>query len=1135
MRSIRFAVIISAVAIFLFSCHPGKRSGKPRVLVFTKTMGFRHSSIPNGIAAIQKLGKENGFEVDSTEDATIFNEDSLKHYSAVVFLHTTGDILDAYQQADFERYIQAGGGYMGIHAAADCEYQWPWYGKLVGAYFKSHPRQQTAKFMVKDKTNPATKHLPDVWERKDELYNFRKAPSDSDVKVLLTIDEKSYEGGENGDRHPMAWYHDYDGGRAFYTELGHTEESYTEENYIKHILGGIQYAIGDNRELDYSKATSMRVPDEDRFTKNLLATGFDEPTEMAILPNLDIVIVQRKGEVMFYNHDSKQLSQVAKLDVYYHTKTTNANAEEGLLGVCADPDYANNKFIYMFYSPGDTSVNRLSRFRFDNGKLDSASEKIVLQFYSQREICCHTGGSLTFGPNGNLFLSTGDNSTPFNQPKSVFQNNGYAPQDNRTGFEQYDARRSSSNTNDLRGKILRIKINSDGSYSIPEGNLFKPGTEKTRPEIFVMGDRNPYRISVDKKTGFLYWGEVGPDAGEDSLATRGPRGYDELNQARKAGYFGWPLFVGNNYPYHQYDYSTGTTGPNYDPQHPINDSKNNTGLRELPPVSPAFIWYPYAASPDFPELGTGGRNAMAGPIYHPEFYPADTRFPDYFANKLFFYEWIRGWIKIVTMDDQGNLLKMEPFMPHTELHSNIDMEMGPDGRLYLLEYGSGWFSKNPDAMLSRVEYNGGNRAPVAKLSVDRTTGALPFEVKASAAGSRDSDKDPLTYVWHFGKETKETKTPEASFTFTTAGDNDIFVEVKDDKGAVTRSNAIPIYAGNETPVVKISLASPATFFFPGKPIDYKVSVTDKEDGTTESGGVDKKTVDVKMDLVTGKDKAQIVGHQIVSALTQGKNMAMSMDCKTCHKQDEKSIGPAFSQVAVKYKGKNNARDYLVRKIILGGGGVWGETAMAAHPNLKPEDAGRIVDWVLSLSTPPTAKSLASEGKLVASANDAAGGKTMQISASYTDKGGAGAKPLTGADLITLRNPLVPMSDNNGTEKISVVEFNDKDYAVLGSGDAGWMLFDDLNLKYVTGVELAYGIQEPLLKGYLIEVHADTPDGELLGQGKIPAGGKAVQMNKVAFPLKSAGERNRKIYLVVKKADPAETKMMGMGSIQFMAK
>jgi len=217
---------------------------KPRILVFSKTAGFRHSSIPNGKAAIIKLGKENGFDTDTTENASYFNDDSLKKYTAVVFLQTTGDVFDDKQKASFEKYIKAGGGFAGVHAATDTEYSWPWYGKLVGAYFVSHPAQQIATLNVVDRSHRSTKHLPAVWERKDEWYNFKNISSD--IKVLITIDEKSYKGGINGDVHPMAWYHEYDGGRAWYTELGHTEESYTDKNYLNHLLGGIQYAIGGN-------------------------------------------------------------------------------------------------------------------------------------------------------------------------------------------------------------------------------------------------------------------------------------------------------------------------------------------------------------------------------------------------------------------------------------------------------------------------------------------------------------------------------------------------------------------------------------------------------------------------------------------------------------------------------------------------------------------------------------------------------------------------------------------------------------------------------------------------------------------------------------------------------------------------
>jgi uncharacterized protein len=217
-------------------------SRTPKVLIFSKTNGYRHSSIVPGIAAIRKLGAENGFDVDATEDSTWFTPKILKKYSALIFLSPTGKVFGPKEEKALMGYIHHGGGFVGIHAATDCEYNWQWYGDLVGAYFKSHPKQQDAKFIVVDKNNPATQNLPDPWERFDELYNFKYV--NPHLHILLKIDEKSYTGGTMGDDHPMSWFHDYEGGRAFYTELGHTDASYSDTLYLGHLLGGIQYAIG---------------------------------------------------------------------------------------------------------------------------------------------------------------------------------------------------------------------------------------------------------------------------------------------------------------------------------------------------------------------------------------------------------------------------------------------------------------------------------------------------------------------------------------------------------------------------------------------------------------------------------------------------------------------------------------------------------------------------------------------------------------------------------------------------------------------------------------------------------------------------------------------------------------------------
>jgi cytochrome c len=213
------------------------------VLVFSKTTAFRHDSIPDGIAAIRTLAGEHGFAVTETEDAGRFTDAILPQYQVVVFLSTTGDILDAAQKSAFERYIRSGGGFVGIHSASDTEYRWPWYGRLVGAWFASHPQIQHATIHIEDADHPSTKGLPASWERTDEWYNFRGNPR-SAVHVLASLDESSYSGGAMGTDHPIAWCQNIDGGRSWYTAMGHTKESYAEPLFRLHLLGGIESAAG---------------------------------------------------------------------------------------------------------------------------------------------------------------------------------------------------------------------------------------------------------------------------------------------------------------------------------------------------------------------------------------------------------------------------------------------------------------------------------------------------------------------------------------------------------------------------------------------------------------------------------------------------------------------------------------------------------------------------------------------------------------------------------------------------------------------------------------------------------------------------------------------------------------------------
>ncbi len=1125
---------IAVLAIFVLllgSCENNKREGKPKVLVFSKTMGFKHASIPVGIAAIQKLGTENGFEVDTTKNAELFNDDNLKQYSAIVFLSTTMNVLDHFQEAAFERYIQAGGGYVGIHAAADCEYDWGWYNKLVGAQFLSHPAgTPEADFIIKDNNFIATKHFTEpIWHRADEIYNYKNI--NPDVNVLMTVDESTYEGGKNGENHPFSWYHEFDGGRAFYTGAGHTDESYSEEPFLKHILGGIQYAIGDNLNLDYNKSTTQIPPEIDRFSKITLSEGkFFEPTEMTVLPNNEILIGQRRGEVMLYNPETKDLKEIAKFDVYHKTlNTPGVNAEEGLMGLQKDPDYAKNNWIYVYYSPtGDVSVNRLSRFKYKDGVWDMASEQKILDVNSDREICCHTGGSIAFGGDGLLYLSTGDNSTPFNEKDAKYVLNGFAPLNDLPGRAQYDARRSSGNTNDLRGKILRIRVKEDGSYEIPEGNLFAVGTEKTRPEIYTMGHRNPYRISVDSKRGYVYWGDVGPDSRNDSLETRGPRGYDELNQARKAGNFGWPLFIGANFPYVDFNFESGISGIAFDPAKPMNTSKNNTGLTELPPAEPAYAYYPYVETSLFPQLGTGGRNAMAGPTYYSDEYPNGGGLPAYYDGKVIVYDWMRGWMMAVTLFKDGSVNKMEPFASDIKVNNLIDMEMGPDGRIYLLEYGSGWFTANDNAALGYIEYNAGNRPPVIdNMIVDKTSGKIPLSITAKVS-AHDREKDSISYVWNFGNgETKETAHPEMSYTYASAGDFKVSVEVKDANGKSAISEATSVVAGNSRPEVAITITGGnSSFYLPGQKVNYEVSVTD-----AEGGAIDPSSIYVSVDYLEGLDEvAMSQGHQQVSEAVTGKALTQAMDCKTCHKEASASIGPNYLDVSNKYKGNRDAMAYLKKKIVEGGTGVWGEVMMPAHPTITADESRQIATYIISLAGGGRTKpSLAAKGSIQPAPT--APGHLMVLTASYTDNGAEGAIPLTGSTRVALRSNTVGFSGKIESKDMMAVTFGGQDLLVL-NGAKGWFKLDDIDLTGVKAITLGAGWQEAPKVAYNFDVRINGPEGDIIGKGTLAPVPPGTPGAAITIPLTTKPVGKQTLYITGAVEEGKEPAMVALMNATF---
>ncbi|MEV4760295.1 ThuA domain-containing protein [Micromonospora sp. NPDC049559] len=782
------------------------------MLVFSKTAGFRHDSIPAGIATIRQLGEENGFTVDATEDATAFNDANLARYKAVIWLSTTGDVLDADQQAAFERYVRAGGGYAGVHAASDTEYNWPWYGDLVGAYFASHPAQQQATVKVEDHAHPSTAHLPDEWSRFDEWYNFQTNPRGK-VHVLASLDETSYAPGAGamGADHPTAWCHDYDGGRAWYTGGGHTIESYAEPEFRAHLLGGIQTAAG---VVDADCSAGLTSS----FEKVSLDTNTNNPMELDVAADGRVFYVERDGRIQIVKPDTGTTVTAATLNVF----TGN---EDGLLGIRLDPDFASNRWLYVYYAPnGGGPRNYLSRFTVTGDTVDLASEKILLQVDTQRNTCCHAGGSITFDSAGNLYLAVGDNTNPF-------ESDGFNPIDERPGRQDYDAQRSAGNTNDLRGKVLRIHPEDDGTYTIPSGNLFPPGTAKTRPEIYGMGFRNPFRIGVDKKTNTLYVADYGPDAGAVN-PNRGPEGTVEWNIVAQAGNYGWPYCHGANYAYNDYQFPSGPSGPKFDCAAPVNDSPNNTGLTNLPPAIPATVDYDYSGNPLFPEIGGGGA-PMAGPVYRfdPEL-ASDRKWPAYYDGKALFGEWNQSKMYTFQLTPDGrSLVDINQLLTGMSLIRPMDFEFGPDGALYLIEWGTGFGGNNDDSGVYRIDYVAGDRAPIAVAAGEPTSGPAPLTVQFSSAGSRDPDGGVLRYAWAFGDGGTSTE-PNPTHTYTEPGNYTAQLTVTNPKDRTAVAN-VPITVGNTAPTVTIEFPPDGGFFNWGDQVKYTVKVTDPEDGTID--------------------------------------------------------------------------------------------------------------------------------------------------------------------------------------------------------------------------------------------------------------------------------------------------------------
>lgn len=852
--------------------------------------------------------------------------------------------------------------------------------------------------------------------------------------------------------------------------------------------------------------------DPSRFEITVLASGLRQPMEMAVAPSGDVYYLELDGKLKVYEPRAGAVRLVGEL------KVTTAQ-ENGLIGLALDPQFEKTGWVYLQYSPPDYPGQHISRFTIRDGRLDLESEKLLLKYEEQRKECCHHAGSMQFGPDGNLYIATGDNTHPHGDSQ------GYAPLDERPERAPWDAQKSSANTQSYNGKILRIQPQADGTMRIPDGNLFPRDGSQGRPEIYVMGCRNPWRMTVDMKTGFVYWGEVGPDAGGDG--PRGPRGYDEINQARQAGNFGWPYFIANNQPYAWVDFATGKAGEKYDAQKPINRSPNNTGSRELPPAQPALLYYPYGNSPEFPELGQGGRTACAGPVYHyaAEDRKAPGRFPQHYDGALFIYEWTRNWIKVVHLDEQQRVKSIEPFMPGQAFVRPIDMEFGRDGSLYVIEYGDTW-GLNQNARLIRIDYLSGNRPPVAVATAENNIGKAPLAVKLSSQGSFDKDAgDELAYEWRAVKATAApsgtggpsaagsgnsasgtTVAPatllsrEANPTVTIAEAGVYTVElVVTDKLGAKRVATVPVVVGNERPRVRFVEPAPGDFLDADKPIPYRLIVSDAEDGTNDFKLVDAEgleelqprdvdRVTVNALYATGPVPAADGGLADESSPLGMRRMKRS-DCFNCHAMDMQRVGPPLIEIASKYRGKEGALQASVQRVLKGSTGVWGKIPMIPHSQHTEDEVRDMVSWIYSLEPAGLVRVYRGfVGEIPVSKEELKKPGYYRLDASYVDRGAGDIPALTGAATIYLRQRKMEAEaadEVHGPRVLAAATASSGKF--IGAIDHGHTLtFRQIPMSKVRHLSLGLASAGA---GGAIELRLDKPDGKLLATVPVEVNGQ----------------------------------------------
>ncbi|MGW0785704.1 ThuA domain-containing protein [Streptomyces sp. NPDC002913] len=787
--SIALITLIALLSLIIGSVAGASLPREPeadyRVLVFSGAAHVSPDPVPAGIAAVRALGAENGFEVEATADPGVFNDIDLAGFGAVVFNNTASTrdgTLDGSERAALRRFIRAGGGWVGLHDTSAGMGDWDWYEGLVGAVLDRSTAVQPGRVKVLDHAHPSTVGLPDLWERTERWPNWRTDPTAAVHTLAQVRVRDGITGLDEGVDHPWSWCQNYDGGRSWSTAGGSAPSDFREDAFLAHLLGGIAWAAGAKE----GDCTATRAGSFQRTP--LVNGGLTEPVDAAVAPDRRVFVAQRTGELKVVDQRTMRVSTA--LDLAYTPET--AAHSDGLTALALDPGFEENGRLYLLRSDATGERLLLSRFTAHGSTVDPASEKRLLTLPGRRSATSgdsSAAGSLAFDAAGHLYAATGDTTL---SPDSAA-------------------------ANDLRGAVLRITPQDDGTYTVPEGNLFAPGTEGTAPEIYVMGMRNPYRATVDPQTGALLIADDG--AG-------GAVGYSRITEAGRAGR----------------PYCTG-------------------GVTGEPACAPRAGGVPGTTDRD----AVGG--AMAGPVYtYDRSNLYRTKFPEYFAGKWLTYD--RSARRFQTLSFQrsdqtfsapelapvasGELQSVNGVFEEMEWVRPTAAVFGPDGALYVIDSGlgggTGSDGGSEGAGAFRIDHVGDGRLPGADITADRDNGPAPLTVAFTGRGSGVPADVPVTYAWDFDGD-GDTDSTEASpsYTYRTPGLFTARLTVTE-PGGTTATAGREIAVGNTRPRVSVHRPPDGGLFRFGDRVGFTVEVRDKEDGAGGDTRIDCSRVLVRSPL-----------------------------------------------------------------------------------------------------------------------------------------------------------------------------------------------------------------------------------------------------------------------------------------------